>query len=135
MNNIFFLKHQQFLWAIIPLILLTPILSVAQSDQIPTATKSQILNQKELDAINRQPITPKVSAADGVQGTQKRERSFFYQEDNGTKVQEFRDVGQNVEIQVDSSMGTHYQMSPNLNKDLDSTRQSIQRVPTINMSF
>jgi hypothetical protein len=66
---------------------------------------------------------------------QKRETSFSYQEESGTRIQEFRDVGQNTEIQVDSSMGTHYQMSPILDKDLDPTRQTINRVPSINLPF
>jgi hypothetical protein len=131
MNNILYLFLRYFLGTIIPLILLTPVFVHAQSGP----TKSQILNQQELDAINRQPIAPKVYASDGVQGVQKRETSYYYQEENGTRVQEFRDVGQNTEIQVDSAMGTHYQMSPKLDKDLDSTRQTINRVPSINLPF
>jgi len=129
MNNILNLFPRYFLGTIIPLILLTPDFSHAQ------ATSSQLLNQQELDAINRQPIAAKAYATEGVQGVQKRETSFSYQEESGTRVQEFRDVGQNTEIQVDSSMGTHYQMSPVLDKDLDSTRQTINRVPSINLPF
>jgi hypothetical protein len=135
MNNILNLFPRYFLGTIIPLILLTPDFSHAQATSSPEATKSQLLNQQELDAINRQPIAAKAYATEGVQGVQKRETSFSYQEESGTRVQEFRDVGQNTEIQVDSSMGTHYQMSPVLNKDLDSTRQTINRVPSINLPF
>jgi hypothetical protein len=135
MNNILYLFFRYFLGTIIPLILLTPDFSHAQATSSPGASKSQILNQQELDAINRQPIAPKAYASESVQGVQKRETSFSYQEESGTRVQEFRDVGQNTEIQVDSSMGTHYQMSPILDKDLDSTRQTINRVPSINLPF
>ncbi|BDW11897.1 hypothetical protein PSHI8_19800 [Polynucleobacter sp. SHI8] len=135
MNNILNLFFRYFLGTIITLILLTPNFSHAQASNSTGPSKSQILNQQELDAINRQPIAPKVYASDGVQGVQKRETSFSYQEDSGTRVQEFRDVGQNTEIQVDSGMGTHYQMSPVLDKDLDSTRQTINRVPSINLPF
>jgi hypothetical protein len=135
MNNILNLFPRYFLGTIIPLILLTPDFSHAQATSSPEATKSQLLNQQELDAINRQPIAAKAYATEGVQGVQKRETSFSYQEESGTRVQEFRDVGQNTEIQVDSSMGTHYQMSPVLNKDLDSTGQTINRVPSINLPF
>jgi hypothetical protein len=135
MNNILYLFLRYFLGTIIPLILLTPDFSHAQATSSPEASKSQRLNQQELDAINRQPIAPKAYASEGVQGVQKRETSFSYQEESGTRIQEFRDVGQNTEIQVDSSMGTHYQMSPILDKDLDSTRQTINRVPSINLLF
>jgi hypothetical protein len=135
MNNILYLFLRYFLGTIIPLILLTPDFSHAQTVSSPGASKSQRLNQQELDAINRQPIAPKAYASEGVQGVQKRETSFSYQEESGTRIQEFRDVGQNTEIQVDSSMGTHYQMSPILDKDLDSTRQTINRVPSINLLF
>ena len=135
MNNILNLFLRYFLGTIIPLILLTPDFSHAQASNSTGPSRSQILNQQELDAINRQPFAPKVYASDGVQGVQKRETSFSYQEESGTRVQEFRDVGQNTEIQVDSSMGTHYQMSPVLDKDLDSTRQTINRVPSINLPF
>jgi len=132
MNNILYLFLRYFLGTIIPLILLTPDFSHAQATSSPGASKSQILNQQELDAINRQPIAPKAYESEGVQ---KRETSFSYPEESGTRVQEFRDVGQNTEIKVDSSMGTHYQMSPVLDKDLDSTRQTINRVPSINLPF
>jgi hypothetical protein len=135
MNNFlnFYLRYSMF--AIIPLIWFIAPLSYAQSSNISQPSNSQLLSQQELDAINRQPIASKVSAITGVQGVQKREGGFSYQEENGIKVQEFRDIGQNLEIQVDSSMGTHYQMSPNLDKDLDSTRQTINRVPSISMPF
>lgn len=135
MNNIFFSYLRNSLSAIIPLIWLISTLGYAQTSNISQPSNSQLLSQQELDAINRQPIASKVSATTGVQGLQKREGSFSYQEENGIKVKEFRDVGQNIEIQVDSSMGTHYQMSPNLEKDLDSTRQTINRVPSISMPF
>jgi hypothetical protein len=135
MNNFLIFHLRYSLFAIIPLIWFIAPLSYAQSSNISQPSNSQLLSQQELDAINRQPIASKVSAVNGVQGVQKREGSFSYQEENGIKVQEFRDIGQNLEIQVDSSMGTHYQMSPNLDKDLDSTRQTINRVPSISMPF
>ncbi len=135
MNNNLYLFLRYLLGTIIPLILLTPDFSYAQATNSTGPSKSQILTQQELDAINHQPIAPKMYATEGVQGVQKRETSFSFQEDNGTKVQEFRDVGQNIEIQVDSAMGTHYLMSPNLDKDLDPTRQTINRVPAINLPF
>ncbi len=135
MNNILYLFFRYFLGTIITLNLLTPDFSHAQATESSRASKSQILNQQELDAINRQPIATKASATEGVQGIQKRETSFSYQENSGTRIQEFKDLGHNTEIQVDSGIGTHYQMSPVLNKDLDSTRQTINRVPSINLPF
>jgi len=50
-------------------------------------------------------------------------------------VQEFRDVGQQVEIQVDSNVGTHYQMSPPLDRDVNTSRQTINRVPSVSLPF
>jgi hypothetical protein len=115
--------------------LIQPFFLWAQSSTISLPTKSQILSPQELNAINQQPIAPKVYAKDGVQGTQKRNQTFSYEEDNGTKIQEFRDVGQQVEVQVDSSVGTHYQMSPVIDRDSNSSRQTINSVPSISLPF
>ena len=131
----FLFNFQNFLGCSITLILIQPFFLMAQSNSLSTPSKSQILSPQELDAINQQPIAPKVYAKDGVQGAQKRNQSFLYEEDNGTKIQEFRDVGQQVEIQVDSGMGTHYQMSPVLDRDANSSRQTINRVPSISLPF
>jgi hypothetical protein len=135
MNKYILFKFRNFLGSIITLILIQPFFLWAQSNNISTPTKSQILSQQELDAINRQPIAQVVSAKEGVQGPQKRNQSFLYQEDDGTKVQEFRDVGQQVEIQVDSNVGTHYQMSPPLDRDVNTSRQTINRVPSVSLPF
>jgi hypothetical protein len=128
MNNFHFLYPKRFLGPIISLFLIISPCGFSQ-------TTSSILTKQELDAINNQPIAPKVSAADRVQGAQKRDKSFSYEGSNGTKVDEFRDVGQNVEIQVDSSMGTHYEMSPLLSRDSDATRQVINRLPSVSVPF
>jgi hypothetical protein len=135
MNKFFLLNFRNFLGSIITLILIHPLFLQAQTQDLYTPTKSQVLSPQELDAINRQPIAPKVSAKENVEGVQKRNQSFLYDEGNGTKVQEFRDVGQQVEIQVDSSAGTHYQMSAPLDRDVNSTRQTINRVPSISLPF
>lgn len=107
----------------------------AQSNFVAVPTASQLLSPQELDAINRQPIAKTFSAKEGVIGAQRRDSSFLYREDDGTSVQEYRDAGQNVDIRVDSSIGTSYQMSPLLEKDLDRSRQTLNRVPSINLPF
>ncbi len=101
---------------------------------MPVPNQSQVLNQKELDAINNAPIAQKVYARDRVD-QKKRQPDFSYQSDAGTQIKEYADIGQNKEIQVDSSMGTHYQMAPTSNKDATSSSQTIQRVPTIQIPF
>jgi hypothetical protein len=128
MNYFHNLYPKHFLGLIISLFLITSSYCAAQ-------TKTDILSPQELNAINNQPIAPKVNAADRVQGTQKRDKSFSLEGANGTKVDEYRDIGQNVAIEVESSMGTHYQMSPSLNRDNTSTNQVINRVPSINLPF
>jgi hypothetical protein len=128
MNYFHFLYPKHFLGLIISLFLITSSYCIAQ-------TRTDILSKEELNAINNQPIAPKVNAADRIQGVQKRDKSYTLEEPNGTKVDEYRDVGQNVAIEVESSMGTHYEMSPPLSRDGVSTNQVINRVPSINLPF
>jgi len=128
MNYIHFLYPKHFVGLIISLFLITSTSCFAQ-------TKTDILSPEELNVINNQPIAPKVNAAERIQGVQKRDKSFSLVEANGTKVDEYRDIGQNVAIDIESSMGTHYQMSPSLNRDTNSSSQVINRVPSINLPF
>ena len=135
MNYNFLSIPKSILGFIIPLILLCPWISFAQSSEFSKATKSQIFTQKDLDAINQAPIAPKVYASDRIKVTPGRDDNFTYQDNSGTKIEESRDIGQNVDIQVNSSMGTHYQMMPLGDKDNVSSRQTIDRVPSIQLPF
>jgi hypothetical protein len=135
MNYNFFLKIKNFQGLIIPLILLSSPISYAQNNEAMTPTKSQIMTQKDLDAINNAPIAQTVYAKERVMGSEKRPKSYDYQDESGTKIEEYRDIGQNVDIQVDSSMGTHYQMAPLGDKDTISSPQTLNRVPSIKLPF
>lgn len=94
------------------------------------------LTKKELDDINHQPIAKSANAKDRVQGVEKRRLSYELKEDDGTHIQEYRDGNKPVEIQVDSSFGTHYEMSTPANDQTPVIRdQTINRVPSIRMPF
>jgi hypothetical protein len=134
MNTILFSIPNKTQGYIIALILFYTTFVGAQEQNMPVPNQSQVLNQKELDAINNAPIAQKVYARDRVD-QKKRQPDFSYQSDAGTQIKEYADIGQNKEIQVDSSMGTHYQMAPTSNKDATSSSQTIQRVPTIQIPF
>lgn len=98
-------------------------------------TSSPGLDAKELELINRQPISPTVRANESVLGTEKRPTSFEYQENKGTKITEYSSDGRPVEIQVDSRAGTHYEMSKPINPSPTVPNTSIQRVPSIQLPF
>lgn len=93
------------------------------------------LDQKELDAINRQPIAKSIRAKDSVQGVEQRRLSYELTEENGTHVREYREGGKPVEIEVESRFGTHYHMSDPTNQTPTIRDQSIERVPAVRMSF
>ena len=98
-------------------------------------TSSPALDAKELKLINRQPISPAARANENVLGTEKRPTSFEYQENKGTKITEYSSDGRPVEIQVDSRVGTHYEMSKPINQSPTVPNTSIQRVPSIQLPF
>lgn len=93
------------------------------------------IDKKELDAINRQPIAQPVRAKDRVQGTEQRRLSYELKEENGTHIREYREAGKPVDIEVESSFGTHYHMSNPTNQTPTIRDQSIERVPSVRMSF
>jgi hypothetical protein len=93
------------------------------------------LDAKELELINRQPISPSVRANENVLGTEKRPTSFEYQENQGTRITEYTSNGRPVEIQVDSRSGTHYEMSKPINSSPTVPNTTIQRVPSIQLPF
>jgi hypothetical protein len=104
--------------------------SIAQN-----TTSSPGLDAKELEQINRQPISPAARASENVLGPEKRSSSFEYQENKGTKITEYSSDGRPVEIQVDSRAGTHYEMSKPINQSPTIPNTSIQRVPSIQLPF
>jgi len=93
------------------------------------------LDAKELELINRQPISPSVRANENVLGTEKRPTSFEYQQNQGTRITEYSSDGRPVEIQVDSRAGTHYEMSRPINSSPTVPNTTIQRVPSIQLPF
>ena len=98
-------------------------------------TSSSGLDAKELELINRQPISPSVRANENVLGPEKRPASFEYQENQGTRVTEYSSNGRPVEIQVDSRAGTHYQMSKPISPSPTVPNSTIQRVPSLQLPF
>ena len=100
-----------------------------------TTPSSAGLDAKELEAINRQPISPPAKANDNVLGTEKRPTSFEYQENQGTRITEYTSNGRPVEIQVDSKVGTHYEMSKPINPSPLVPNTNLQRVPSIQLPF
>jgi hypothetical protein len=93
------------------------------------------LDQKELDAINRQPIAKSIGAKDSVQGTEQRRLSYELKQENGTHIREYREGNKPVDIEVESRFGTHYHMSDPTNQTPTIRDQSIERVPAVRMSF
>jgi hypothetical protein len=133
MNKFLFLNFKKTREFIIALIALSASFSHAQTSDTPHANQSQVLTQKELDAINNAPIAPKVYAKpNAVHG---RDPNFEYESLNGTQIKEYRDIGQNTDIRVDSSMGTSYQLKPTDDKDAVASPQTINRVPSIQLPF
>lgn len=119
--------------AISPFILLHA--SFAQDANVPMATKSQLLSPDELSKINNAPISQTVKVQNRVEGKSPRELAFDYQEENGTKIREYREKDQAREIEVESGMGTHYQMSAPIRSTPSSASQTIDRVPSVQLPF
>jgi hypothetical protein len=134
MNYIHFLHLNKTQGFIITLFILCAQVSFAQSEVTPHANSTQILSQKELDAINNAPIAPKAYASDRTSKS-GRQTTFDSGNENGTQIKEYQDIGQNKEIQVNTALGTHYQMSPTSDKDNTSSPMTLNRVPSIQLPF
>ena len=107
----------------------------AQDMRENTPTKSQILSPAELNKINQAPIAETVKVQSRVEGKSSRELIYDAQDANGTRIREYREKDQPREIQVDSSMGTHYQMSPPMQNSPSTNTQKIDRVPSLQVPF
>lgn len=130
MNKFIFMKKPPFQYcANLAISLLISSICLAQTpDNSP-------LDKSELDAINQQPIAKTTGSKEQIQGKDQRKLSFELKEENGTHVREYRENSKPVEIDVESSMGTHYQMSTPSEQTPTIPDKSINRVPSIRMPF
>lgn len=92
------------------------------------------LTPAELETINKQPIAKGVKSDKSPQSSEKRQASFEVTE-KGTHIQEFRENGKPVEIKVETSFGTHYEMSTPPNQVPSGNNEGINRVPAIRLPF
>ena len=74
-------------------------------------SNSQALSPSELQRINNQPLSPKVSASDATNATQVRKPSFQHKEATGTEVTEFKDANSPTHVDVKTRY-TNYEMAP-----------------------
>ena len=74
-------------------------------------SNSQALSPSELQRINSQPLSPKVSASDATNATQVRKPSFQHKEATGTEVTEFKDANSPTHVDVKTRY-TNYEMAP-----------------------
>lgn len=99
------------------------------------APQNEGLSKSELDAINNQPIAKAVSAQGQVDGVSKLKPSFELNQENGTKITEYKETNQPTDVEVNSSVGTSYNLSRPTDPTPDIPVQYINRVPEIKMSF
>jgi hypothetical protein len=72
---------------------------------------SQALSPSELQRINNQPLSPKVSASDATNATQVRKPSFQHKEATGTEITEYKDTNSPTQVEVKTRFTT-YEMAP-----------------------
>jgi hypothetical protein len=74
-------------------------------------SNSQALSPSELQRINSQPLSPKVSASDATNATQVRKPSFQLKEATGTEITEYKDTNSPTQVEVKTRFST-YEMAP-----------------------
>lgn len=99
------------------------------------ALQNEGLSKSELDAINNQPIAKAVSAQSQVDGVSKLQPSFELKQDNGTEIREYKEKDQPTDVEVNSSVGTSYNLSRPTDPTPDIPFQYMNRVPEIKVPF
>jgi hypothetical protein len=96
---------------------------------------SQALSPAEINSINNQPLSPKVSASGAVKTPETRQPSYQYKARNGTEITEYRDA--NVPTQVDvKTPYTSYEMAPPTSVMPGVPRETdLLSVPSISIPF
>jgi hypothetical protein len=72
---------------------------------------SQALSPSELQRINKQPLSPPVSASEATNATQNRKPSFQHKEATGTEITEYKDANSPTQVDVKTRY-TQYEMAP-----------------------
>ena len=93
------------------------------------------LSKSELDAINNQPIAKAVSTQSQVDGVSKLQPSFELKQDNGTEIREYKEKDQPTDVEVNSNIGTSYNLSRPTDPTPDIPIQYMNRVPEIKVPF
>ncbi len=102
--------------------------------QTPNST-NEGLSPTELESINKQPIAKGMKSTNPTSGDSKRQASYEITE-KGTHIQEFRENGKPVEIKVETSFGTSYEMSTPPNQvPTANNNDGINRVPAVRLPF
>jgi hypothetical protein len=103
-------------------LLMLPSLALAQASADPSA-----LSPQELERINKQPLAPRVK----TELNRPREPSFVLNDTDGTQVREYRNKGRATDIEVQSGMGTSYQMSKPEEGVPQQRERAVNRVPSV----
>lgn len=93
------------------------------------------LSKSELDAINNQPIAKSITAQSQVDGVSQLEPSFELKEANGTEIREYKEKDQPTDVEVNSSVGTRYNLSRPTDPTPSIPDQYLNRVPTFKVPF
>ena len=72
---------------------------------------SQALSPAELNLINQQPLSPKVSASGATNTPETRQPSYQYKARNGTEITEYKDANAPKQVDVKTPY-TSYEMAP-----------------------
>ena len=95
-------------------LVLTGFLLALASYSLPFAqaqSNSQALSPSELQRINNQPLSPRVSADEATTAPQNRKPSFQHKEATGTEITEYKDANSPTQVDVKTRY-TQYEMAP-----------------------
>lgn len=96
---------------------------------------SQALSPAEINSINNQPLSPKVSASGAVNAPEARQPSYQYKARNGTEITEYRDANAPKQVDVKTPY-TSYEMAPPTSVMPGVPRETdLLSVPSISIPF
>jgi hypothetical protein len=98
------------------------------------APQNEGLSKSELDAINNQPIAKTIKVQQ-VEGPDQLQPSFELKDSSGTEIREYREKDQPVDVEVNSNLGTRYNMSRPTDPTPNIPDQYMNRVPSIKVPF
>ncbi len=111
------------------------LLFLLENRAVAQSNNTDGLSLEEINQINAQPIAKKVGGRQSNTAESTRNLTFEYKDEKGTQIREYREGVKPVEIQVDSSFGTHYEMSPPMIQSPNQSGSPIERVPSVRLPF